>query len=62
MPDIGLFIRMHIVHEASVADAFNYDDGSLVGTLDFINEPGRFRLDLRVLFDDDLERTVGLEF
>ena len=53
---------MHIVHEASVADAFNYDDGSLVGTLDFINEPGRFRLDLRVLFDDDLERTVGLEF
>lgn len=47
---------------ASVADAFNYDDGTLVGTLDFINEPGRFRLDLRVLFDDDSERTVRLEF
>lgn len=41
VPDIGLFIRMHIVHEASVADAFNYDDGTLVGTLDFINEPCR---------------------
>ena len=47
---------------ASVADAFNYDDGTLVGTLDFINEPGRFRLDLRIVFDDASERTVMLEF
>ena len=47
---------------ASVADAFNYDDGTLVGTLDFINEPGRFRLDLRIVFDDGSERTVRLEF
>ena len=47
---------------ASVADAFNYDDGTLVGTLDFINEPGRFRLDVRVLFDDGSDRTVRLEF
>ena len=47
---------------ASIADAFNYDDGTLVGTLDFINEPGRFRLDLRVLFDDGTERSVWLEF
>ena len=47
---------------ASVADAFNYDDGTLVGTLDFINEPGRFRLDLRIVFDDDTERTVRFEF
>ncbi len=47
---------------ASIADAFNYDDGTLVGTLDFINEPGRFRLDLRIVFDDGTERTVRLEF
>lgn len=47
---------------ASVADAFNYDEGTLVGTLDFINEPGRFRLDLRVSFADGTERTVRLEF
>ena len=47
---------------ASVADAFNYDDGTLVGTLDFINEPGRFRLDLRIVFDDGSERTARLEF
>ena len=46
---------------ASVADAFNFDGGVLVGTLDFVNEPGRFRLDLRVSFDDGTERTVRLE-
>ena len=47
---------------ASVADAFNFDDGTLVGSLDFINEPGRFSFDLRVVFDDGSERTVRLEF
>ncbi|MBR4252491.1 MAG: DUF2357 domain-containing protein [Kiritimatiellae bacterium] len=47
---------------ASVADAFNFDEGTLVGTLDFVNEPGKFRLDLRVAFDDGTERTVRLEF
>ena len=47
---------------ASVADAFNYDDGTLVGALDFINEPWRFRLDLRIVFDDDSKRTARLEF
>lgn len=43
---------------ASVADAFNYDEGTLVGSLDFINEPGRFRLDMRIVFQDGGERTV----
>ena len=47
---------------ASVSDAFNYDDGVLVGSLDFINEPGMFRLDMRIVFDDDTERMVRLEF
>ena len=47
---------------ASVSDAFNFDEGVLVGSLDFINEPGTFRLDLHVIFDDDMERTVRLEF
>ena len=47
---------------ASVADAFNFDEGTLVGTLDFVNEPGRFRLDLRISFADGTERTVRLEF
>lgn len=47
---------------ASVADAFSFDDGTLVGSLDFINEPGRFCFDLRIVFDDNSERTVRLEF
>ena len=47
---------------ASVSDAFNFDEGVLVGSLDFINEPGTFRLDLRITFDDGAERTVRLEF
>lgn len=47
---------------ASVADAFNFDEGTLVGTLDFVNEPGRFRLDLRIAFADGTERSVRLEF
>ncbi len=29
---------------ANVADAFSFDEGVLVGALDFINEPGLFRL------------------
>ena len=41
---------------ASVSDAFNFDEGVLVGSLDFINEPGTFRLDLRITFDDSTER------
>ena len=45
---------------ASIADAFNYDEGTLVGTLDFINEPGRFQLDLRILFEDNTEKTIVL--
>ena len=47
---------------ASVADAFNFDDGTLVGSLDFINEPGRFSFDLRIVFDDGFERTIRFEF
>lgn len=47
---------------ASVADAFNFDEGTLVGALDFVNEPGRFRLDLRIAFGDGTERMVRLEF
>lgn len=47
---------------ASVADAFSFDEGVLVGALDFINEPGLFRLDLRIAFDNGEERTVRLEF
>ena len=63
-PDGGRKVRdVRVEHRmASVADAFNYDDGTLVGSLDFINEPGRFRLDLRIVFDDGSERTVRLEF
>ena len=52
---------MRVEHRlASVADAFSFDEGVLVGSLDFVNEPGRFRLDLRVAFDDGTERTVRL--
>ena len=47
---------------ASVADSFNFDEGTLVGALDFINEPGRFRLDLRIVFSDGKEQTLRLEF
>ena len=54
---------VHVEHRmASVSDAFNFDEGVLVGSLDFINEPGTFRLDLRITFDDGSERTVRLEF
>ena len=63
-PDSGRKVKdVRVEHRmTSIADAFNYDDGTLVGTLDFINEPGRFRLDLRIVFDDGTERTVRLEF
>ena len=47
---------------ASVADSFNFDEGTLVGAFDFINEPGRFRLDLRIVFSDGKEQTLRLEF
>ena len=47
---------------ASVADAFNFDGDTLVGTLDFINEPGRFRLGLKIDFADGRTRTVWFEF
>ena len=47
---------------ASVTDAFNFDDGTLVGSLDFINEPGRFSFDLRIVFEDGFERTIRFEF
>lgn len=47
---------------ASVADSFNFDEGTLVGALDFINEPGRFRLDLRIVLSDGKEQTLRLEF
>lgn len=47
---------------ASVADSFNFDEGTLVGELDFINEPGRFRLDLRIVFSDGKEQTLRFEF
>ena len=46
MKDVRVEHRM-----ASVSDAFNFDEGVLVGSLDFINEPGTFRLDLRITFD-----------
>jgi predicted component of viral defense system (DUF524 family) len=47
---------------ASIADSFNFDEGTLVGSLDFINEPVRFRLDMRIVFTDGKEQTVRLEF
>lgn len=47
---------------ASVEDSFNFDDGVLVGTLDFINEPGKFRLDLKIVFTDDSWKVVSFEF
>lgn len=47
---------------ASVEDSFNFDEGVLVGTLDFINEPGKFRLDLKVVFADDSWKVVSFEF
>ena len=47
---------------ASVEDSFNYDEGVLVGTLDFVNEPGRFRLELKVVFEDGTKRTIWFEF
>ena len=47
---------------ASVTDSFNFDEETLVGALDFINEPGRFRLDLRIVFSDGKEQTLRLEF
>lgn len=47
---------------ASVEDSFNYDEGVLVGTLDFINEPGKFRLDLKVSFEDGTWKIVSFEF
>ena len=31
---------------ASVASAFDFDGGTLVGTLDFVNAPGRFRFEM----------------
>ena len=63
-PPDGRAVRDVVVDHRmeSVAEAFNYDDGTLVGTLDFINEPGRFRLDLRIVFDDGSSETVRLEF
>lgn len=47
---------------ASVSDSFNYDDGILVGTLDFVNEPGRFRLELKVIFEDNSWQLISFEF
>lgn len=47
---------------ASVGESFNFDDGVLVGTLDFINEPGRFKLGLKVVFEDDTWRRIVFEF
>lgn len=47
---------------ASVGDAFNFDEGVLVGSLDFINEPGRFRLDLKVIFTDGTWTNIAFEF
>lgn len=47
---------------ASVEDSFNYDEGVLVGTLDFVNEPGRFRLDLKIVFEDGTWRIIAFEF
>lgn len=57
MKDVRVEHRM-----ASIADSFNFDEGTLVGSLDFINEPGRFRLDMRIVFTDGKEQTVRLEF
>ena len=54
---------VQIVHRlASVGESFNYFDGVLVGSLDFINEPGRFKLELKVSFADGSSRRIVLEF
>lgn len=38
---------VRVVHKlASVTDLFNFDGRTLVGTLDFINTPGRFRFEM----------------
>lgn len=54
---------VQVVHRlASVGESFNFDDGVLVGTLDFINEPGRFKFELKVVFEDGSWRRIAFEF
>lgn len=47
---------------ASVGDSFCFEEGVLVGTLDFINEPGRFRLKLKIIYKDGTWRDIAFEF
>lgn len=55
--DVQVLHRM-----SSVEESFNYYGGVLVGTLDFVNEPGRFRFELRVVYKDGGERLIAFEF
>ena len=47
---------------ASVTDSFTYDENILSGQLDFINEPGLFRLDIKIVYQDNTEKTLRFEF
>lgn len=47
---------------ASVGDSFDFEDNILVGRLDFINEPGRFKLELKIDFENDTCQRVTFEF
>lgn len=62
--DVAKRVRdVQVVHRlASVGESFNYFDGVLVGALDFINEPGRFKLELKVSFADGTTRRIVFEF
>ena len=54
---------VQVLHRMScVEESFNYYRGVLVGTLDFVNEPGRFRFELRVVYKDGGERLIAFEF
>ena len=47
---------------AAVSNAFNYEDGVLVGVMNFINEPGRFQLELRIDYKNGQSRYLKLDF
>lgn len=59
-PEVVKSVR--VVHPmAAVTDCFNFSDGTLVGTLDFVNTPGKFQLKLE-LFTTGGVRFVSVEF
>lgn len=54
--------NVRVVHPLSaVADCFNFSRNTLVGTLDFINTPGKFRLNLEIQKESTIQTTT-LEF